>query len=219
MKIAIIGVGGHSKVIRDLISLKSNIEIVAYLDDKYEKLSKSDNTFRGPIGSAKTIGSMFNDIKFIIAIGNNKIRKRIANKLGLPNVYYETLIHPTAYVSPSAVIGNGSVIMAYSVVNSDSRIGDHSIINTGAIVEHDNQIGDFVHISPHATITGGVGIEEGVHVGAGATIIPNKTIGEWSVIGAGATVIHSIPFHCTAVGIPAVVKNKQLIEGVYDLYI
>ena len=134
---------------------------------------REEDTFIGPILSAEIIIDIFKEVKFIIAIGNNKIRKLIAKKLNLTNENYVTLIHPTASVSPSAKIGYGSVIMAHSVINADAQIGKHTIINTGSIIEHDNQIGDFVHISPNATLTGTVKIEEGVHIGAGATIIPN----------------------------------------------
>ncbi len=212
MNIAIIGQGGHSKVIQDLISLNSQFHIVAYLDDKFEELMLMDATFIGPILSAEAIIEVFEDVKFIIAIGNNQTRKSIADKLKLPNGRYMTLVHPTATVSSSAKIGQGTVIMAHSVINADTHIGDHTIINTSSVVEHDNELGSFVHVSPNATLTGAVKIKEGVHVGAGATVIPNVEIGEWAVIGAGATVIHPIPSHCTAVGVPAMVKNKQVNE-------
>lgn len=208
MKIAIIGHGGQSKVIRDLISLHSNAQIVAYLDDKYEELIREDNIFVGPILSAEIILNFFRDVKFIIAIGENKIRRLVADKLEIADEHYVTLIHPTATVSPSAEIGFGSVIMAHSVINADTNIGNHAIINTNSVVEHDNKLGDFVHVSPNATLTGAVDIGDGVHVGAGATIIPNMRIGKWTMIGAGATVVHPIPSYCTAVGVPAKVKTQ-----------
>ncbi|MEK3885899.1 acetyltransferase [Bacillus sp. FSL K6-3431] len=214
MKIAIIGKGGHSKVIQDIISLHSRLKIVAYLDDKYDELSRKEDIFFGPILAAEIINDMFKDVKFIIAIGNNKLRRLIVNQLKLTKESYVTLIHPTATISISAKIGCGSVVMAHTVINADTHIGEHTIINTASVIEHDNQLGDFVHISPNATLTGAVKIEDGAQVGAGATIIPKIKIGKWSVIGAGATVIHSIPPYCTAVGVPAIVKNNQLIEGV-----
>ncbi|MCS0788038.1 acetyltransferase [Cytobacillus firmus] len=214
MKLAIIGQGGHSKVIEDLISLNHNHKIVAYLDDKYEELHMKQETFYGPILSANTLIDLLGELKFVIAIGNNKVRRLISESLHLSKEKYATLIHPAAIISQRAKIEHGTVIMAGSIINAGAHIGAHTIINTGAIVEHDNRLGDFVHISPNATLTGTVHIEDGVHVGAGATIIPGMAIGEWSVIGAGATVISNIPSHSTAVGVPATVKTKQVIEGV-----
>ena len=189
MKIVIIGQGGHSKVIRDMLLSSDEYEIVGYLDDKYEEIKVQENVFYGPIISVKTVVEHFTDIKFIIGIGDNLIRKSIAEKLELPDECYATLIDKSAVVSPHAAIGCGTVVMPNAVINADSQIGKHAIINTGSVVEHDCKIEDFVHISPHAALTGGVQIEEGVSVGAGAVIIPNVTVGEWTIIGAGATVI------------------------------
>lgn len=203
MKIVIIGQGGHSKVIRDIILSSREHEIIGYLDDRYEDITIVNNTYFGPIAAAQKMIDRFDSIKFVIAIGNNKVRKAINQKLGLSDNDYITLIQKTAVVSPSAKLGPGTVVMPYAVINADTKVGNHAIINTGAVVEHDNNLGNFVHISPNATLTGSVVIEEGTHIGAGATVIPNIKVGEWSVIGAGATVIHDIPSNCTAVGMPA----------------
>ncbi|MEK3796912.1 acetyltransferase [Peribacillus sp. FSL H8-0477] len=212
MKIVIVGDGGHSKVITDLINSQNDIQIVGYLDDKYQEIYVKNHQFFGPLSTVHKLRELFNDIKYIVAIGNNVVRKQIVHLLGLPIDYYATLQHKSALVSPSAKIGFGSVIMANTVINADSQIGSHSIINTGSIVEHDNKLADFVHLSPQATLTGSVVIEEGVHIGAGATLIPHVQIGEWAIIGAGATVINHIPAYSTAVGTPANVKNNERLR-------
>lgn len=214
MKIILIGQGGHSKVVRDIILSSKYDQVVGYLDDKFKIEIIQDDCIFGPISAAKKMSEQDPHLKFVIAIGDNKVRKRIYQRLNLANEYYATVIHPSAWISPSATIGDGTVLMAHSVVNADAKIGYHSIINTSAVVEHDNQIGDFVHLSPNATLTGAVKIEDGVHIGAGATIIPNKIVCEWSIIGAGATVINDIPANCTAIGIPAKFKTNKVIGGV-----
>ena len=206
MKLAIIGQGGHSKVIQDIVFALKEIEIVGYLDDKYETSYFRKGIYYGPILSSKKMLDSFESIKFIIAIGNNHIRKMIVEKLNLLDSFYAVLVHPSAIISTSANIGFGSVIMANAVVNADADIGKHAIINTASIIEHDTKIGDFAHISPSATLTGNVRIKEGVHIGAGSTIIPQKTVGRWTIIGAGSTVTSDIPSECTAIGTPARVK-------------
>lgn len=208
MKVAIIGQGGHSKVIQDIILSNNEYEIAGYLDDRYEDITIIDNIYCGPISAAYEMINYFNQIKFVIAIGDNKVRKLIVEKLRLSNGCYATLVHKTAVVSPSAKIGNGTVVMPNVVINADSQIGNHAIINTSSVVEHDNIIGDFVHISPRATLTGSVIIEEGVHIGAAATMIPSVKVSGWSIIGAGSVVINDISPECTAVGIPAKVINE-----------
>jgi acetyltransferase EpsM len=214
MKIVVVGRGGHSKVIADIILSDRKNDIVGYLDDKYNDVTLIENIYCGPISAAKRLFESFHDLKFVIAIGDNKVRQSIVQRLNLSDEKYISVIHRSAVISPSAVIGHGTVVMPNTVLNADTRIGDHSIINTGAVIEHESIIGDFSHICPGVILTGNVVTGEGVCIGAGATIIPNLQIGKWTIIGAGATVITDIPSHCTAVGTPAKVKkvNKMSVE-------
>ena len=214
MKTVIVGEGGHSKVVKDVILADRNHEVLGYLDDRYHTCIDYDQIRYGPISLAKKMLLDWPDLKFIIAIGNNQTRKRMVERLDLPFEHYATFVHPSAIVSPSAKLGYGTVIMANSVINADAHIGSHIIINSGAIIEHDNEIGDFVHVSPNATLTGTVTVGEGVHVGTSATVIPNIKVGQWSTIGAGATVIHDLPSDCMAVGVPARVIQKKIKGGV-----
>jgi acetyltransferase EpsM len=209
MELAVIGEGGHSKVIMELIRSQEIYKIKAILDDKYTELTLSNGIYWGPISAAPQLLNQMNSLKFVVAIGNNKVRKSIVLKLGLPNHNYISLIHETAVISSSALIGQGTVIMAHTTINAEAYVGIHTIINTGAIIEHDSSIGDYVHIAPRATLTGSVSVKEGTMIGAGATIIPGINIGEWTIIGAGATVINDVPANSTAVGTPArITKNR-----------
>lgn len=211
MQIIMIGAGGHSKVIQDIIlSSYGNYEIIGRLDDMYEQLRVEDGVYFGPISVAGKLMNEHTDVRFVVAIGNNRTRKRIMEQLEIPSHRYVTLIHKQAIVSLSAKIGAGTVIMPGAIVNADVEIGNHVIVNSGAIIEHDNRVKDFAHISPNAVLTGSVTVGTGVHIGVGANVIPNITIGDWSVIGAGATVICDIAANCTAVGVPARVIKKEL---------
>jgi acetyltransferase EpsM len=214
MKIAIIGQGGHSKVVRDIIKAMGEAEIVGCLDDKYNTEFYHEQVLYGPVDSARMITKDFPEVRFFVAVGNNRVRKQIVERLGISNEFYVTLIHPTAQISSESVIGPGSVVMPCAVVNTDVQIGAHAIINTCAVVEHDSMIENFTHVSPNATLTGNVTVREGAQVGASATIIPGLEIGDWAMVGAGATVIHNIPANSTAVGVPAIVKMKEVTGGV-----
>ncbi|WP_078545751.1 acetyltransferase [Litchfieldia alkalitelluris] len=208
MNIGIIGQGGHSKVIKDIIIQSNEYEIRYIFDDKFDSVMENGKVIYGPISLVSKI-LPHEKIKFIIAIGDNEKRKIISNRLKLSDSSYITLKHHAAVISPSAKIGAGSVVMANSVINADSCIGKHCIINSSSTIEHDNSILDFVHVSPGVTLSGTVRLDEGVHVGAGATIIPGVRVGNWTKIGAGATVINDIPSYCTAIGVPAKVKVKE----------
>ncbi|MDR7079118.1 acetyltransferase EpsM [Neobacillus niacini] len=213
MKVVIIGHGGHSKVVSDNIRASKDLLIIGYLDNKYENIQIIDHLIYGPIGVAKHLMEENNDVKFVMAIGDNRVRKSIIEMLGICIENFVTLIHPTASISPSATIGKGTVVMPQAVINADVKIGHHCIINSCSVVEHDSLLEDFVHLCPNSTIAGTVEIGEGTCVGSGATIIPTKRVGEWSMIGAGSTVTDDLPDNCLAVGTPAKVKLKNKVSA------
>lgn len=214
MKVVIIGHGGHSKVVTDIVESTKDLQIIAYLDNKYEEVQVMDQFICAPLSVIDDLKKKYGDIKFVIAIGDNRIRKMIADMLKISEKEFLTVIHPTSIVSQSVKIGNGTVVMPNTIINADTIIGNHCIVNSGSVVEHDSILEDFVHVCPNSTITGTVKIGEGCMVGSGATIIPNKRIGEWTTIGAGATVTDDLPSNCVAVGTPAKIKIKdKLIVG------
>lgn len=205
--IVVIGEGGHSKVVQDIIAAEGLYQVIAVLDDKYDDVFDHKQVVIGPISYAEKLIEETNAV-FVIAIGNNRVREKIARMLFKAGAVFEKIIHPFSSVSPSARIGAGTVVMAGSVINADAVIGEHVIINSGAVVEHDNQIGDFAHISPGAVLTGNVSVGTGAHIGAGATVIPGKSVGDWSVVGAGTVVIKDILDDVTVIGVPAKVMKK-----------
>lgn len=194
-KVMLIGAGGHAKVILDCIENEAKYKIFQVIDDVIEGdfLNQIKVKKRNKNQDYKTLNT-------IIAIGNPKHRKNIAEQL---KSNFIMTIHPSAVVSKYAKIGKGSQVLATSVINADATIGNHCIINSGAIVEHDCVLEDYVHVAPNATLGGGVKVGESSHIGIGATIIQNISIGKNVIIGAGAVVTHNIPDNCTAVGIPA----------------
>ncbi|EDP96965.1 acetyltransferase [Kordia algicida OT-1] len=197
-KICLFGASGHGKVVKD-VATSANIVVEAFIDD----YPKSENLHEVPIVMSEKMTN-YEANKFVISIGNNKIRKVISKKIKND---FTTLIHKSAIISPTATIAEGTVIMNGTNINADATIGKHVIVNTAAIIEHDCQIEDFVHISPNATITGNVHIGEGSHIGAGAIIIPNITIGKWATIGAGAVIINDVPDYAVVVGNPGKIKK------------
>ena len=128
---------------------------------------------------------------------------------------YATAVHPSALISPRAVIGEGTVVMHGAVVQSCARVGKHCIVNTGASVDHDCQLSDYVHIAPHATLSGNVQVGEGSRVGVGAVVKQGIRIGAWCTIGAGAVVVRDVPDGATVVGVPArVIKQNDMNTSV-----
>lgn len=193
--INILGAGGHAKVIIDVVILSGNA-VSGLFDDDSEKWGSS-------FSNCKIKGAIDNTITglSVIAIGNNRIRKKI--QATISNAKWKTVIHPTAIIAEDVIIGDGTVIMAGAIIQAGTVIGSHCIINTGACIDHDCIIEDFVHIAPNCSLAGAIKIGEGTFVGIGSSIIQNKTIGRWTIVGAGSVVIQDFPDNCTAFGVPA----------------
>lgn len=200
-KLILIGDSGHAKVIEH-VAIRAGWGVVAKLDDKYnEQKMELSGQVKGPLRIISEL--LDNETYILIAIGANRVRKLIFDKLQLPIEKYATVVDPSAIVSNDVVIGRGTCIMPNSVVNPASTIGNHVILNTRCVIEHDNVIKDYVHVSPGSTLTGNVTVEEGCHIGAGATLIPSVNIGSWSIVGAGSTVIRDVENDVTVVGSPS----------------
>jgi len=207
----IFGASGHAKVVSELVA-NTNCKIEALYDDA----PNSDHFGLIPIYNSDEIVKPAADVALIIAIGNNQIRKNISSRFSDYNFF--SSVDKSAYVSPSATVGIGTVVMRQAIINADAIIGNHVIINTAAIVEHDCIIADFVHISPNVTLSGNTSIGLGSHLGAGAIVIPMVKIGKWCTIGAGTVIINHIPDGATVVGNPGKIIsfNKSSIASVFN---
>ena len=195
-QVIVIGGGGHAKVVIDCI-LASGDSVCGILDDALETGSRILDI---PVIGKTTDYRNVSDRKFIIAIGNNAVRRHIAESM---QVQWYTAVHPHAIVSKFAQIDVGSVVLANAVINAGAFIGKHCIINTGAIAEHDNHIADYVHLSPSVSLGGTVSVGEGTHIGIGATVRNNIQICGGCTIGAGAVVVKDITEPGIYVGVPA----------------
>ena len=156
-RLVILGSGGYGHTVADVAEqLGYNI---LFLDD-------ADSVH--PLSSFSSYIGEHNS--FIPAFGNNVFRLEWINRIEETGGQLATLIHPTAYVSPSATISHGTVILPHAIVNTDVVIDRGCIINLGAIVDH------------------GCILEEGVHICLGAIVKGENRIEKCSKIEAGEVV-------------------------------
>src|SRR5690606_22361372 len=74
--------------------------------------------------------------KVIIGVGDVTLRKQIAHDLPA-ETQYQTLIHPSATITETSIINEGSVVMAGVVLSCNVNIGKHSIIDRLSTIGHD----------------------------------------------------------------------------------
>jgi sugar O-acyltransferase (sialic acid O-acetyltransferase NeuD family) len=121
---------------------------------------------------------------------------------------FTTLVHPTAYVSPLATLGNGVFVGANSVIGPGACLADHVFVNRGVTIGHDTHIGAYSRIQPGSNLGGLSRIGKGVTVAIGATLLERLVVGDGAFIGAGAVVIGDVAEHVLVVGVPAQWKKS-----------
>ncbi|VEH88051.1 pilin glycosylation protein PglB [Neisseria animaloris] len=203
-KLAVIGAGGHAKVILDAALLMEKWETVVFLDD-YHNGKKTEFMGFPLLGGCGLLGQTVTPDQYdvALAIGDNATRKRRFEEVEKMGFHLPVITHPSAVVSRFAKVEHGTVIFAQAVVGAGAHIGKGVIINNSATVDHDCRLGDFVHISPGSHLAGNTSIDELSWIGIGSCTRQNSKVGKNCIIGAGAAVIENIPDNETAFGIPA----------------
>ena len=180
----ILGAGGQGKMVADTAAAAGSWENIAFLDDRHPDLdSVLDWPVIGPLKDAEKHLPAYSG--FVVALGNNKLRAQLLKQYLDLDFAAPSIIHPTAYVSPSAKLGPGCVVFAQGVVNVGAQVGMGSIINTGASVDHDCVLGVGIHLCPGVRLAGEVRVGHQSTLGTGSAVIPKIAIGNHVMVGAG----------------------------------
>jgi len=208
MKLLVYGAGGHGKVVADILIASGHLEL-AFIDDS-PKLAGATVAGLPVIGGADELRRELanGQVGVALGIGDNRVRKELAQQLETLGAEILTAIHPSAMISRSAKIGSGTVVMAGVVINADAQLGSGVIANSGAVIEHDVIVGDFAHVSPNSVMGGASSLGSLSHLGLGAVVLPGIAIGNRSIMGAGAVVTREMPDDVVAVGVPARVRRR-----------
>lgn len=193
--VTIIGAGGHGKVVL-ATAQTAGLVVEALYDDDEGRWGENVLGVQvvGPISDVPA------GTQAILALGSNVARKRLASACDLD---WQILVHPRAWVHPSAKIGVGTVVFAGAIIQPGASIGEHVVVNTGASVDHDATLEHFSFLGPGARLAGAAKLSEGAFLGVNAGVLPGCSVGAWTQIGAGGIVTQNIPAHVTAVGVPA----------------
>lgn len=211
-RVFVVGGGGHGKVVIDALFSAGDCVIAGVIDDDEKKLGRQ--VLGVPIvGSCAQLSSLADDYRvdgIALAVGENYIREQLFRRVKAAGLAIFRVIHPNACISRFAVLGEGVVVLAGSVINPGSVVGDNVCVNTCASIDHDCHLGYSCHVFPNATLAGGVHVGEFSYIGTGAVVIPNRRIGRFAYVGAGAVVIDDVAEGVTVAGVPARKIGGQL---------
>jgi hypothetical protein len=109
----IYGAGGHGRVVVDA-ALAAGWTIQSWIDDHPPSLTQWDISI---VASKDVVWGTLTSRKFIVAIGDNRIRADVYRRLCELGLIPALVIHPSAVISHFARIGEGTMVAADVVVN------------------------------------------------------------------------------------------------------
>ena len=166
-KLLILGAGGYGRTVFDIAQQLNSYDKIAFLDD-----SSADTAC--VLGKCGEFLSFADDTtEMYPAFGNNETRMAWMNRLMENGIRVPVLVHPTAYVSPTATLFSGVTVLPKAVVNTGVMVKSGCIINIGALVDHDCVLEEGCHLAPGAIVKAENRVPASMKVEAG-TVIENR---------------------------------------------
>jgi len=184
--------GNRKSLAERLNSLRLPSAMCSDAPSEYEVQVHQIKDFKPEAGESYVIG--FTGFKM------KPLREQIKSQFA---IVFETLVHPSAYISPLVALPEGGVINANVTIASGVGLGKHVFINRGATIGHDTVLQDYVIVQPGANLAGHIRVGEGATIGMGACVIEDRLIGEHSMIAAGSVVTQDVQGGTLVAGNPA----------------
>lgn len=160
------GTSSFSHVVVELAKLLE-YRIAGFIDDYSQRGSN--------IYSSESAFARFTPSKcgIVLAVGYKDLPKRkllldgiLRRGFDMPN-----LIHPTSYISNSAVIGSGNIVMANVVVDSFAVIKDGCVLWPQAALNHHSLINSNTFCSPASVVCGNAEVGHSTFLGASSVVV------------------------------------------------
>lgn len=195
-EVVLFGAGGHAKVVIEACIGTGFRPVVCLGDSRWTQLLGVPVASEGDAATwlAKGVKHAF------VAIGSNSIRERVAANARALGFELVIIVSRHSCVSPTAILGAGSIVMAGAVVQAEAEVGELGIVNTGASIDHECKLGRAVHVAPHATLCGNVVSGDRVWFGAGSTVIEGVALADDVFVAAGAAVTRNVAVPALRVG-------------------
>lgn len=154
----IVGAGVYGAVAHEIALSTKQFQKIDFIDD-YSKVSFRGFSTKGDFSALEELRKDYNCI--FVAIGNPTVRKQIVKKIMHDTTYrLVSLISPSAYVSPSASVGEGCIIEPMATVHTAVVLGTGCLISAGAVINHAAVCYPYCHVDCNATVAGGATVPE-----------------------------------------------------------
>ena len=201
-RLAILGAGGHAKVVYETaIAAGWHVVIVAAPHPPSSPMFFQD-VFRA-IKDHELDHAIPGDLPWYLGLGDQTLRRTLMALADQKGRLMARILHPSAQISPSAILADGVLVSAGACLNASATVGRNAIINTGAVIEHDVRIGALAHVAPGVILGGGARVGDHAMIGSGAVVLPGVAVGDGALVAAGAVVCRDVPAGGRVAGVPA----------------
>jgi sugar O-acyltransferase (sialic acid O-acetyltransferase NeuD family) len=185
----IIGTGGLGKEVLALLIDEKEAGEICFFDENQKAPDLLYNKFK-VFKSIETVTDYFRnkDNRFITAIGNPRLRKKLTEKISKAGGELTSVISSRASLFQFNEPCQGAIIQPGVGVSHGVKFGKSCAIHINASIGHSSKLGSYINIGPSATIIGPVEIGDFTYIGAQSVILPNLKIGKNVIVGAGTIV-------------------------------
>lgn len=139
----------------------------------------------------------------VCALADPRAKLAVCEELRARGARFASVLHPTALLHTSAVVGEGLIMRHYSGISPNAVVGDFVTINFLAGTAHDTVVGDGCVFGPHSDVMGAATLDRGVLLGSHAAVLPGANVGAFATVGAGSVVVRRVAAGTTVFGVPA----------------
>ena len=154
----ILGAGQYGHVVRETAEAMDCFETIAFLDDNNP----------AAIGKLADYQNLRQEYTYaFVAMGNPRLRMQWLENLEAAGYELPVLVHPKAYISPTAVLCKGTIAEPMTVVNTAAVVETGGLLCAGCVVNHNAVVKACCQIDCNAVVAARTVVPEGTKVLAG----------------------------------------------------
>lgn len=164
-KLLILGAGQYGHVVRETAQAMGCFGEIAFLDDN----------------NPNAVGKLADYLPLrqeyacaFVAMGNPELREIWMDRLETAGYELSVLVHPKAYIAPSALLEKGTIAEPMVVVNTEAVVEAGGLLCAGCVVNHNAVVKLCCQIDCNAVVTAGAIVPEKTKVVAGTLYAKNN---------------------------------------------